>query len=71
MLPPAFLLPPQRLLTPRSGLEDLSSSPGPATGRFGAYPDGTRTRWIDTARIFPGGSGRDSPIGLFRTHHDR
>ncbi len=50
MLRPAFLLPPQRLSTSRSGHEDLSSLDlGPATGRSGAYPDGTFTRWNGAA----------------------
>jgi len=33
----------------------LDDRPGPATGRTGAYPDGTLTRWSGPA---------------FRTHHD-
>ena len=49
MLQPAFLLPPKRLSTPRLGPKDLSSCLGSATGRFGAYPDGTCTRWNNTA----------------------
>ena len=49
MLRPALLLPPQRLLTSRSGHADLSTNLGPATRRSGAYRDGTRTRRPDPA----------------------
>ena len=50
MLRPAFLLPPKRLSTSRSGHGDLAPLDlGPATGRSGAYPDGTFTRWNSAA----------------------
>jgi len=49
MLRPAFLLPPWRLSTPRLGLGLSTHDLGPATGRSGAYPDGTSTRWICAA----------------------
>ena len=58
MLRPALLLPPQRLLTPRSDRTDLSASLGPATRRFGAYRDGTCTRWRSAASGQRPGLGR-------------
>lgn len=66
MLRPANLLPPKRLLTPRSGHRDLSLRLGPATRRPGAYRDGTLTRWINTAR-----KQTQLPSVCFKTHHDR
>src|SRR6185436_1593177 len=55
MLRPALLLPllgfrSGRLLTPRCGLRPLGRRLGPATGRSGAYPDGTLTRRLGGAR---------------------
>jgi hypothetical protein len=49
MLRPAFLLPPERLLIPRFGRRSLDRRRGPATGRSGAYPGGTLTRWNGAA----------------------
>src|SRR3989442_13534671 len=49
MLRPALLLPPMRLLTPRFDPSALALRLGPATGRSGAYPDGTHTRWLAAA----------------------
>ena len=49
MLRPAWLLPPKRLSTPRSGQGDLSPRLGPATRRSDAYRDGTSTRWVCAA----------------------
>jgi hypothetical protein len=49
MLRPALLLPPWGHLTPRFEDEVLTPSRRPATGRSGAYPDGTFTRWIVAA----------------------
>src|SRR2546422_790448 len=54
MLRPALLLPPMRLLTPRFDPSALALRLGPATGRSGAYPDGTHTRWL---------------VAAFRTRH--
>src|ERR1700730_9816879 len=70
MLRPASLLPPWRHLTPRSGQRALAPSLGSATGRSGAYPVGTLTRWRGAARhrSLPPSS---SPTGFFRTHHSR
>ena len=62
MLRPAFLLPPWRLLTPRSGRDLSVQTSGPATGRSGAYPDGTCTRWTCAAES-------RHHIDFFRTHH--
>jgi hypothetical protein len=64
MLRPANSLPPQRLLTPRSGHRNLSLCLGPATRRSGAYRDGTLTRWINTAR-----KQTQLPFVCLRTHH--
>jgi hypothetical protein len=44
MLRPAGLLPPKRLLTPRSAAPLSEIRLGPATGRTDTYPDGTFTR---------------------------
>jgi hypothetical protein len=44
-LRPACLLPPKRLLTPRSGHRRLRPCLGSATRRSGAYRGGTCTRW--------------------------
>ncbi len=65
MLRPASLLPPWRLLTPCFGDGGLPPSRRFATGRSGAYPDGTCTRWNLRA------GNRSSPrslVGSFRTH---
>ncbi len=56
MLRPALLLPPKEAFDAPLGREDLSPRLGPATGRCGAYPDGTFTRWLETS---------------FRTRHGR
>jgi len=49
MLRPARLLPPKRLLTPRSDDRPLGLRLGPATRRSGTYLRGTSTRWLDAA----------------------
>ena len=50
MLRPDWLLPPKRLLSPRSGTVVSLRYLGPATRRSGAYRDGTLTRWRSAAR---------------------
>ena len=68
MLRPANLLPPKRLLTPRLGQKALAYRLGPATRHFGAYRDGTLTRWTGTAwldALRPTAARRFA----FRTHH--
>ena len=69
MLRPALLLPPQRLLTSRLGHGDLSPRLGPATRRFGAYRDGTSTRWRSAARNRARHRFCGSPLGFVTTHH--
>src|SRR6266508_4155849 len=54
MLRPALLLPPKRLVTPRSVRPPLDGRLGPASRRSGTYLHGTLTRW---------------PDGTSRTHH--
>ncbi len=66
MLRPAILLPPKRLLTPRSGPGISPRDLGSATGRSGAYPDGTLTRWNGAARSY----ARYRSLCFFRTHHN-
>lgn len=69
MLRPAFLLPPKRLSTPRSGHQDLPQRLGPATGLTGDYPDWTHTSRRNTARRHdPNPNHRNQPL-LFTTHH--
>jgi hypothetical protein len=53
-LRPMPLLPPKEALDAPLGPPGLPDGLGPATGRSGAYPGGTRTRWSGPA---------------FRTHH--
>ena len=65
MLRPAWLLPPKRLSTPRSGKGDLSPHLGSATRRSDAYRDGTSTRWVCAAEPAAQGSG----LLAFVTHH--
>lgn len=69
MLRPACSLPPQRLLTPRSGPEISPRDLGPATGRSGAYPDRTFTRWTRAARSRPLAAFGGLVAGFVRTHH--
>ncbi len=56
MLRPALLLPPKRLVTPRSVRPPLDGRLGSAIGRSGTCPNGTHTRWLGE---------------VFRTHHAR
>jgi hypothetical protein len=68
MLRPAFLLPPKRLSTPRSGHQGLPQRLGPATGLTGDYPGWTHTSRRNTARRHdPNPNGKQPRF--FTTHH--
>ena len=69
MLRPVTLLPPWRLSTPRFGSGALAPHRRPATGRSGAYPDGTCTRWMLAARNRAPSRLRARERDFLRTHH--